>query len=150
MKISKYEGQVVECQICRNKKLESILNLGHQPVVQEYLTQKKLHEPEGTYPLHMVQCTDCKLVQIDYVVDPKIVFPPHYPYRTGLTNMLIRNFLMLADILEKEYPFNPKDVIVDIGSNDGTLLEGFKKKGMTVVGVEPTGAAKVANKNKIP
>lgn len=127
-----------------------ILSLGHQPVVQEYLTEEKMHMPEATFPLNLVMCSDCCLVQIDHVVDPKIVFPPHYPYRTGLTNMLIRNFRALADALEKNYPFKKDDLIVDIGSNDGTLLQGFKDKGMKVLGVEPTGAARVANKNGIP
>lgn len=149
-KPNKYIGPVTECQICGNKELRMILSLGHQPVVQEYLTEQKMHMPEATFPLNLVMCSDCCLVQIDHVVDPKIVFPPHYPYRTGLTNMLIRNFRSLADTLEKNYPFKKDDLIVDIGSNDGTLLQGFKDKGMKVFGVEPTGAAKVANKNGIP
>lgn len=148
-KPNKYIGPVTECQICGNKELKMILSLGHQPVVQEYLTEEKMLLAEGTYPLNLVQCSDCRLVQIDHVVDPKIVFPPHYPYRTGLTNMLIRNFRALADTLEKNYPFKKDDLIVDIGSNDGTLLQGFKDKGMKVLGVEPTGAAKVANQNGI-
>jgi SAM-dependent methyltransferase len=143
-------GSVTECQICSKKCLEKVLDLGHQPVVQEYLTKKSLKEPEVTYPLNLVRCTSCGLVQIDYIVDPKIVFPPHYPYRTGLTNMLVRNFLSLADTLEKVYPWKKSDLIVDIGSNDGTLLKGFQAKGMKVLGVEPTGAAKVANKAGIP
>ena len=54
--------------------------------------------------------------------------------------MLIRNFRALADTLEKQGYAIPKSLIVDIGSNDGTLLQGFKEKGMKVVGVEPTGA----------
>jgi 2-polyprenyl-3-methyl-5-hydroxy-6-metoxy-1,4-benzoquinol methylase len=143
-------GFVSRCQICGSNDLRSFLSLGHHPVVQEYLTKEKLARAEVTYPLNLVQCQKCGLVQLDYIVDPKIVFPPHYPYRTGMTNMLIRNFLALADTLEKNYPFNKKDLIVDIGSNDGTLLAGFKNKGMTVFGVEPTGAAKTANKNGIP
>lgn len=143
-------GNQSKCQICKSSGLEEILSLGHQPVVQEYLTSKDLHGSEVTYPLNLCRCPKCGLVQIDYIVDPKIVFPPHYPYRTGLTNMLIKNFRSLADILEQKYQYRKGDLIVDIGSNDGTLLQGFKDKGMRVVGVEPTGAAKVANKNKIP
>mgnify|MGYP003558242292 CR=1 FL=1 len=98
-KPNKYIGPVTECQICGNKELKMILSLGHQPVVQEYLTDEKLLTSEATFPLNLVMCSDCNLVQIDHVVDPKIVFPPHYPYRTGLTNMLIRNFRALADTL---------------------------------------------------
>lgn len=142
-------GAVLSCQVCNAKGLKLVLSLGHQPIVQEYLTEKGLHEPEMTYPLNLARCGSCGLLQLDYIPDPKVVFPPHYPYRTGLTNMLIRNFRSLAEVLEKAYPWKKGDLIVDIGSNDGTLLQGFKEKGMTVLGVEPTGAAKVANKNKI-
>lgn len=143
-------GPVTECQICSRKNLETILTLGHQPIVQEYLTSQKINEPEITYPLNLCRCPRCNLLQLDYIVDPQKVFPLEYPYRTGLTNMLIRNFRELADVLEKKYSFASKDLIVDIGSNDGTLLEGFKEKGMRVLGIEPTNAAKVANKNGIP
>ena len=142
-------GPVILCQICGAKELNLILSLGHQPIVQEYLTKEGLCQPEVTYPLNLVRCSFCGLLQLDYIPDPKVVFPPHYPYRTGLTNMLIRNFRELANILEKAYPWKKGDLIVDIGSNDGTLLQGFKEKGMKVLGIEPTSAAKVANKNKI-
>ncbi len=142
-------GYVKKCQICGNKDLKPILDLGHQPIVQNYLSEKTIHEPEVTYPLRLVRCEECELLQIDYVVDPKLVFPPQYPYRTGLTNMLIKNFEALAETMKEEGYYKDNDLIVDIGSNDGTLLSSFKSRGMRVVGVEPTRAAQVANKNKI-
>ncbi|OGH64486.1 MAG: hypothetical protein A2821_03120 [Candidatus Magasanikbacteria bacterium RIFCSPHIGHO2_01_FULL_41_23] len=149
MKKNNYTGYSLTCQICRADNLKNILNLGHQPIVQEYLRAEELHESETRYPLNLVRCSNCSLVQIDYVPEPGKVFFPDYPYRTGLTSMLIRNFLELADVLEKKYELKPKDLIVDIGSNDGTLLKGFKAKGMQVLGIEPTNAAKDANKNGI-
>lgn len=145
-----HTGHVKQCQICPAKKLESVLDLGHQPIVQNYLNWQQLHEPEMTYPLHLVRCGACGLLQLNYIVDPRAVFPTNYPYRTGLTNMLIRNFRELADSLEKKYRLKAKDLIVDIGSNDGTLLQGFKAKGVRVLGIEPTDAAKDANRNGIP
>ncbi|OGG80032.1 hypothetical protein A3A39_02995 [Candidatus Kaiserbacteria bacterium RIFCSPLOWO2_01_FULL_54_13] len=143
-------GIVKTCQSCEERKLTPILSLGHQPIVQEYLSAGALRKPEVTYPLNLVFCKRCTLLQLDYIVEPKKVFPPEYPYRTGLTDMLVRNFESLADKLEREGYFKPKDVVVDIGSNDGTLLKPFKKKGARVVGVEPTNAAKVAKRNGIP
>jgi len=148
--INKSLGHVNKCQICKSSDLKLILSLGHHPVPQEYLTSKMLHEQEITYPLNVVFCDKCKLVQLDYIIDPKIVFPPQYPYRTGLTKMLINNFQSLSDNLLKLGYLKQKSLVVDIGSNDGTLLKPFKEKGMKVVGVEPTGAAKVANANGIP
>ncbi|OGG53705.1 hypothetical protein A2851_02355 [Candidatus Kaiserbacteria bacterium RIFCSPHIGHO2_01_FULL_53_29] len=145
----KTTGPVTHCQICGHTKLIEILSFGHQPIVQEYLTEKMLHEPEDTYPLNLVRCSACGLVQLDYIVEPKKVFPKEYPYRTGLTNMLLRNFRQLADTLEAEGLFKKGDLVVDIGSNDGSLLVPFKKKGARVFGVEPTNAAKDANKKGI-
>lgn len=148
--VNKDPGHMNKCQICKSSDLKLVLSLGHHPVPQEYLTSKMLHESENTYPLNVVFCNKCNLVQLDYVIDPKIVFPPHYPYRTGLTKMLINNFQSLSDNLLSLGYLKQKSLVVDIGSNDGTLLKPFKEKGMKVVGVEPTGAAKVANVSGIP
>ncbi len=141
-------GHISECQVCKSKDFKPFLTLGHHPVPQEYLSN--LNEAEISYPLNVVFCNSCNLVQLDYVIDPKIVFPKQYPYRTGLTKMLINNFQSLSDTLLDAGYLKPKSLVVDIGSNDGTLLKPFKEKGMIVVGIEPTGAAKVANKNGIP
>ncbi|OGY64316.1 MAG: hypothetical protein A3I89_01345 [Candidatus Harrisonbacteria bacterium RIFCSPLOWO2_02_FULL_41_11] len=150
MKSEQFVGAVKKCQICSNKNLELVLPLGHQLPVSSYLTKKQLQEPEITYPLNLCRCPKCGLLQLDYILDPDIAFPFIYPYRSGLTNMLVKNFRSLADLLEKKYNLTPKDLVIDIGSNDGTLLQGFKDKGMRVLGIEPTDAADVANKNSIP
>lgn len=140
----------VSCQICGGKKLESIIQYGNQPIVQSYISPSNILSPEVTYPLNLVFCSSCGLLQLDYIPDPDIVFPKNYPYRTGLTNMLIRNFQELAEKVVSSYKLKNGDLVVDIGSNDGTLLKGFKEKGMKVLGVEPTDAAKDANKDGIP
>ena len=147
--MAKEVGPVTKCQVCGSSRLAPILDLGHHPIVQNYLDAKKLYAPESTYPLRLVRCADCTLVQLDFVVDPAAVFPTSYPYRTGLTNMLLRNFEALADELLANNFFSKGDLVVDIGSNDGSLLQSFKKRGAHVVGVEPTDAAKMANKSGI-
>lgn len=150
MKSQQFVGAVTRCQVCASRDLHMVLRYGNLPIVQSYLAPGELQNPEPTYPLNLVHCARCRLLQLDYVVDPKLVFPKNYPYRTGLTNMLIRNFRALADKVVPEYGMKSGDLVIDIGSNDGSLLVGFKEKGMRVLGVEPTDAAKVANKNKIP
>lgn len=142
-------GYIEKCQICRDSPLIDILKLGHHAPVHSHLTKEKLNEPETTFPLNLVLCQNCGLSQLDYIGDPNIIFAPEYPYQTGMTNMLIRNFKQLADTLEKEYELKSGDLIVDIGSNDGTLLQPFKDKGMQVLGIEPTNVAQIANENGI-
>lgn len=142
-------GYNENCQICKHSPLTTILELGHHAPVHAHLNEKQLHEPETTYPLNLVLCENCGLSQLDYIGDPTIIFPLEYPYQSGMTNMLIRNFKQLSDQLEKDYNLKSDDLIVDIGSNDGTLLKPFKDKGMSVLGIEPTNVAKIANENGI-
>jgi len=94
-------------------------------------------------------CPACGLVQLDYIADPKVVFPPEYPYQTGMTNMLIRNFEQLAEEMHSQSAFGTGDLVIDIGSNDGSLLRAFRNKGAKVLGVEPTDVAKIANERGI-
>ncbi|KKT25204.1 MAG: hypothetical protein UW11_C0033G0009 [Parcubacteria group bacterium GW2011_GWA2_43_9b] len=143
-------GTLSACQICLRKNLETILPLGHQALTSSYLNKTELQNPELTYPLNFCRCPNCGLVQLDYIAEPSAAFPLNYSYRTGMTNMLIRNFRSLADLIIRDYNVKPGDLVIDIGSNDGTLLQGFKAKGMRVVGVEPTNMAEIANKNGIP
>lgn len=142
-------GHIDRCQTCGFTKLEPVLRFGHMPRVHGHLTKEGLNEPEIKYPLNVVRCPKCYLVQLDYAVDPKIVFPPDYPYHTSTTNMLIRNFRALAKKEVEARKLTKKDLVIDIGSNDGTLLEGFKELGTKVLGVEPTDNAKIANKNGV-
>jgi len=113
------------------------------------LTEEKLKHPEKTYPLNVVRCRDCGLVQIDYVVDGKELFYPEYPYRSGITETLRRNLNNLALHMVEKIGLAKGSFVIDIGSNDGTILEGFSANGMRVLGIEPTNIADIANINGI-
>ena len=142
-------GHRNQCQVCNSNKLNLILDLGHQPLCDTLLTKEMLNEPETTYPLRMVWCEECSLAQLDYCVDGSVVFHPDYPYRTGVTKELVEYLNSMSDSLTSKYNLKHDDLVVDLGSNDGTLLMGFKEHGMKVLGVEPTNIAKIANQNKI-
>lgn len=143
-------GYITACQVCGSTPLSTVLSLGHQAPVHAHLTKKKLHQAETSYPLNLCRCNKCGLMQLDYIVDPKIIFYPEYPYFSGMTNMLINDFRSLRDTLIEKYHIEPGDLVVDIGSNDGTLLKGFKEKGQQILGVEPTNVGKVAIADGIP
>lgn len=142
-------GHINACQICAYGLLDTVLSLGHHAPVHAHLTAAQLHEKEEVYPLNLCRCSNCGLLQLDYIVDPKTLFYPNYPYFTGMTNMLIREFRQLRDTLIAKYNVAKDDLVIDIGSNDGTLLDGFKERGMRVLGVEPTNVADVANQKGI-
>ncbi|MEK7567337.1 MAG: class I SAM-dependent methyltransferase [Patescibacteria group bacterium] len=142
-------GHIPTCQVCNSKKLHTILDLGHQPLCDTLLSKEDLDRPEKTYPLRMIWCENCTNSQIDYCVDGNEVYHPGYPYKSGVTRELVEYQVKIAESLIKKYSLKKRDLVVDVGSNDGTLLSGFKGTGIKVLGVEPTNIAKIANKNGI-
>jgi len=143
-------GHLAACQICGARDLQSVIELCFSAPCDSLLTAAQLQEAETAYPLNLLRCRGCGLVQIDYVVDPKKLFFPEYPYRSGITETLRRNLHAIAAHVSDRVGLSDRALVVDIGSNDGTILEGFKAKGMRVLGVEPTNIARIAIANGIP
>ena len=77
-------------------------------------------------------------MQLGLAVDPVIIFPPEYPYTSGTTKLLRDNFAELYAEASAMLKLAPQDLVIDIGSNDGTLLANFKHGGHRVLGIEPT------------
>jgi SAM-dependent methyltransferase len=115
--------------------LELVLDLGHQPWGNNFLTKEQLGH-EAKYPLRLVWCSKCKTSQLDHTVSKKIMFSNH-TYLSGTTQTLKNHFEVLAKRVKKEYFSqidNPK--ILDIGSNDGTQLSYYRDLNFEVLGVE--------------
>ncbi len=143
-------GHLTSCQICASQDLELILDLGHQAPCDSLLKKAQLFDFEKTYPLQFLRCRRCSLAQINYVVAPEVLFYPEYPYRSGITVTLTQNLQSMAVRLCKDLPLAKDSLVIDIGSNDGTLLQAFKSQGMRVLGIEPTNIANIAINNGIP
>lgn len=141
---------VISCQICGSKKLKSVLFLGYIPPVNAMPPIGSTPKEELSFPLELLRCADCTLVQIGLEVAPEILFPPTYPYVSGSTKVLRENFANLHRESCEILKLKKEDLIVDIGSNDGTLLSNFKNDGHRVLGVEPTNAGKLAIAAGIP
>ena len=137
-------GQLNRCQVCGSSDLELVLDVGHQPLCDSLLTAEQLNEPEACYPLRLLRCTECTLTQLDYIVDGSVVYAPEYPYRSGITKELAVYQQQFADGVVAKIGLQEGALCVDIGSNDGTLLTGFKKLKMRPLGVEPTNIADIA------
>jgi hypothetical protein len=138
-------GYISRCQICNSASVEMVLDLGHQPLCDTLLTDKTLNEPEKTYPLRMIWCKDCTGVQIDYCVAGEEVYHKGYPYLSSITKPLADYQKGIARSLIGQYGIAKGSLVIDIGSGDGALLSGFKEAGMSIMGVEPTNTAKIAN-----
>jgi hypothetical protein len=144
------QGHITHCQGCGRPDLELVLDLGHHAPCDSLLTEEQLAMPETAYPLRFCRCTSCGLAQIDYAVDPDIVFFREYPYRTAMTRLLRDHFGELTSEATRRLDLGSDDLAIDLGSNDGTLLQGFKAQGVRVLGVEPTGIADIAIADGVP
>lgn len=132
------------CQVCDSPDLKDVLFLGYLPPVNQMRTIGEVPFEQGAYPAGMLFCRECELVQLGLSVDPAIIFPPGYPYTSGTTRILRDNFADLHRQIKELYGFERDDLVVDIGSNDGTLLSNFKDGGYRVLGIEPTDTGQMA------
>ena len=137
-------GKLDRCQITGSDNLNLVIDLGHQAPCDSLLTEDMLDQPETTYPLRLMHCPESGLAQLDYVVDGAEIYYPDYPYRSGISWPLEVYQRAFADRIVQRFEIAPKALCVDIGSNDGTLLTGFKRHGCRTLGVEPTNIAQIA------
>jgi hypothetical protein len=132
------------CQVCNSKHLDSVLFVGFIPPVNTMPIVGSAPVEEVVYPLEMVRCGNCGLVQISLEVAPEVLFPESYPYLSGSTRVLRGNFADLRVESESLLKLRKDQLVIDIGSNDGTLLSNFHEAGYPVLGIEPSQAADVA------
>jgi predicted TPR repeat methyltransferase len=135
----------MKCRTCHNEKLEMFLDLGNQPHCDNFLTEEELKVQESYYPLQVCFCHDCTTVQINYTVPKETMFDD-FAYLSGTTKTLREHFSNTTDRLVLKLNLKKEDLVVDIGSNDGTWLLNYQKYGMRILGIDPAkNIAKMAN-----
>ncbi len=140
---------VERCQSCAHGKLEPILFLGYLPPVNQMRVVGETPCEQPSYPAQLLYCPNCELLQLGLSVDPAILFPPDYPYTSGSTRILKENFAGLYAEAKEFLALKAEDLVVDIGSNDGTLLSNFHDGGHRVLGIEPTDVGQIAREREI-
>jgi len=138
------------CRICSSSNLELILDLGKQPPANSFITKRNIRLKEQKFPLRLFFCKDCYLLQLLDIVNKKVLFK-HYLYLTGASKPIVQHFSKYASEIFHNYLKKKNDpYVVEIGSNDGSLLKEFKKFRISVLGIEPaTNVTKIANKHNI-
>jgi len=125
----------MKCKSCGGENISSILDLGNHPWCNDFLSKDRLGK-ELFYPLHLMYCEDCELLQLDYVVPKETMFKNH-TYVSSTTKTLTKHFYGLAEENKKQFNLTENDLILDIGGNDGTQLLQYKKLGLkNVLNVE--------------
>ena len=146
---NKSSKPVKQCQISKSKKLKSIIFLGYLPPVNTLRKINSTLTEEKSFPAELLYCEKSKLVQLGCIVDKKILFPYTYPYTSSTTKILRENFSDLYQDVIKITNIRKEDLVIDIGSNDGNLLQNFKYN-HKVLGVTPEKIGKLAIKKGIP
>jgi hypothetical protein len=138
------------CQVCASTQLASVLFVGYLPPVNQMNPIGRRPAEQPAYPAEWLYCPRCQLVQLGLIVDPQVLFPPEYPYTSGTTKILRDNFAEMYTEAASLLPLQPTDLIVDVGSNDGTLLSNYRNGGHRVRGIEPSQVGNLANQRGIP
>ncbi len=124
------------CLVCRSNRVELFLDLGSTTLANKFLARDELGGKEPAYPLRVGFCQDCGHVQLLDAVPPTAMFDD-YLYISSASDTLKGHLTGLADTVVERRKLPKGSFVVDIGSNDGTLLSGYKRHGMKMLGVDP-------------
>lgn len=152
MTIRNFGSRAVACRLCSHPLTDDVvLDLGHQPPSDEFVKPETLNDSRVHYPLQLVLCDACGHLQLSYHVDPSILYQNDYPYEQSTTETGRKHYHSMAAHLVDRLAAPADALAVDIGSNVGVLLEGFRLKGLKVLGVDPAhNMAQKANERGIP
>jgi len=138
------------CRCCGGQRVELVIDLGDQPHCNRLVRPDLPRDTEPSYPLRLGFCRDCTMVQIDHTIPKESMFSD-YPYVSGTTKTLPEHFRRTSERVAAAYRVGPGDLVVDIGSNDGTWQRQWAPVGCRVLGVEAAGnVAKIAQDAGVP
>ena len=135
------------CRICSSKKLVNYLDLGKQPFSNSFLNYKDIKK-EKKFPLAVVLCKNCGLSQLSIIPNTKFIFNK-YDYLSSSSIALSNHYKELVKKLIQKYNILPNDTVLDIGCNDGVLLQHYPKNFSKVIGIEPSDASKHIKQKRI-
>ena len=139
-----------KCRLCKSSNLENILSLTSTPWADDFRKKNKLKENQPIVPLKINLCKKCKHGQLSHVMSAQDIYL-NYTYETASSPTLKEHFKKASSTIIKKFKPKKGGLVIDIGSNDGMLLNYFKKNGMRVLGIDPMpGIAKKATQKGIP
>jgi hypothetical protein len=128
--------RIAHCRVCKGRDLRSVLNLGDQVLTGVFPRELPARITAG--PLELAWCSSCTLLQLAHSYDASEMYGSNYGYRSGLNRSMVEYLAQKARWLSKFCPLAEGDVVVDIGSNDGTLLKSYQVAGIQRIGIDPT------------
>jgi SAM-dependent methyltransferase len=132
------EDRQPTCRFCSSPLTHTFVDLGKSPLCETFLAPEQLAEMEPFYPLHVYVCDRCFLVQVEEFVPPEEIFST-YPYFSSYSTSMLEHARNYADSMTARWRLGSENLVVELGSNDGYLLQFFQSRGVPVLGVEPAG-----------
>jgi hypothetical protein len=129
--------QISDCRLCYGVSLAQVLDLGVQALTGIFPKRVDDQVPSG--PLALVKCMDCGLVQLAHNYDLSMLYGSNYGYRSGLNLSMVRHLRAKVKSIESRMALDRGDLVIDIGSNDGTLLAAYSNDKLRRVGIDPSG-----------
>jgi hypothetical protein len=144
-------SSIVACRSCGSALLTEVLDLGHQPIANALRHPEELDSPEPTFPLAVLFCAECTLLQVGETVPAETLFGRSYPYYSSFSPALLRHSRDHVLALCEEFRLGARHLVVEVAGNDGYLLRNFVKAGVPVLNIDPaSGPAAAAQALGIP
>ena len=141
----------MRCRHCRRELSLEMLDLGSAPPSNAYLTAAQLSAPEKWYPLRVLVCEGCWLVQTEDFADAHELFSPDYAYFSSFSASWLAHSRRYVDDMVARFSLSPQSHVVEVAANDGYLLQYVKARGIPCLGIEPTAStAEAARRKGIP
>ena len=128
----------MNCRFCENKLENVFIDLGNAPASNSFLSEAQLNEPEVFFPLRVLVCDKCFLVQVDEYKKFDAIFNSDYVYFSSYSTSWLAHAKKYADMVEERFGLDSNSQVIEIASNDGYLLQYFVEKEIPVLGIEPS------------
>jgi SAM-dependent methyltransferase len=141
---------VKHCRLCQAPLTTTFVDLGMSPLCESFLTAHQLNRMEGYFPLHVLVCDDCFLVQLQEYVSPEEIFT-EYAYFSSYSSSWVAHARAYCHMIRDRLGLGPTSQVFEIASNDGYLLQHFVELGIPVLGIEPAAnVAEAARRRNVP
>ena len=138
----------MKCRFCSKTIDNTFIDLGNTAISNAYITKEQLNSSESIYPLRVIVCDNCFLVQVDEFKRIEEIFSEDYVYFSSVSDGWLKHSKEYVEKVTPRFKLNDNSLVVEIASNDGYLLQYFKEKNIPCLGIEPTNSTAQISINK--
>jgi hypothetical protein len=140
-------GNHLKCRFCNTPLTQTFVDLGMSPLCEDFVKPGKENEMERFYPLHAYVCSECYLVQLEEFVSPEVIYRD-YSYFSSYSDSWLNHSKRYTDHVVNRFDIGKDNLVVELASNDGYLLQYFHEKQIPVLGIEPAGTVAARAREK--